>query len=79
MVDRLYNPRPAFHVLRHLTGALAAAGTGAWAVKAGAATVTGGPAAGAGTLVDLVTGQLQPGGADALAKASGMAAWIAGQ
>ncbi len=79
VVDRLYNPRPAFHVLRHLTGALAAAGTGAWAVKAGAATVTGGPTAGAGTLVDLVTGQLQPGGADALAKASGMAAWIAGQ
>ena len=24
VVDRLYNPRPAFHVLRHLNGALAA-------------------------------------------------------
>ena len=79
VVDRLYNPRPAFHVLRHLTGALAAAGGGAWAVKAGAATVAGGPATGAGTLVDLATGQVQPGGADALVKASGPAAWIAGQ
>ena len=79
VVDRLYNPRPAFHVLRHLTGALAAAGGGAWAVKAGDGTVTGGDAAGSGTIVDLATGQVRPGGADALAKAAGPTAWIAGK
>jgi len=78
VVDRLYNPRPAFHVLRHLTGALAAADGGAWAVRAGGGEVAVGTAGGAGILVDLATGELRPGGTDDLAAVAGPVAWIAG-
>ena len=76
VVDRLYNPRRAFHVLRHLTGALAQAGRGAWILSAGGGTV--GEGAGAGTLIDLATGDRTAAGHDALAGAGGPVVWIAG-
>jgi Icc-related predicted phosphoesterase len=77
VVDRLYNPRPAFHVLRHLTGALAAAGDGAWRLGTGAAVVSGGAPEGPGTVIDLATGERRPGDAGEIASATAPTAWIA--
>ena len=75
VVDRLYNPRAAFHVLRHLNGALAAAGGRDWALDIGGRSVSGGDVGGAGQIVDLATGEQR---ASARADLSGAPAiWVA--
>lgn len=77
VVDRLYNPRPAFHVLRNLTGALAAAEDGSWEVRTGDGAVISGDTGGSGTAIDLVTGERRPGQSGGAAMDGGPMAWIA--
>ena len=78
VVDRLYNPRRGFHVLRHLTGALMQAGDAGWALAAGDGGAVSGEASGDGTIIDLTTGERRPGARDALNAGDGPAIWIAG-
>ncbi len=75
VVDRLYNPRAGYFVIRHLTGGLAAAGNAAWVLPTGGGRVARGDAGDGGRIIDLTTGDAQPGAAD---QAGDGTLWIAG-
>ena len=79
VVDRLYNPRTAFHVLRHLTGALAQAESEAWAARLSGVEIFSGDlgGAGAGDLTDLKTGERWTGVREDLKKTEGSLIWTA--
>ena len=81
VVDRLYNPRTAFHVLRHLPGALAQAESEAWAARlSGAEILSPGwesDGVGSGDLTDLQTGERWTGIWEDLKKTERSLIWTA--
>jgi len=77
VVDRLYNPRSGFHILRHLNAALAAAGSGDWKFRNGDRETGSSTADGDGHLVNLKTGERRTGDAGDLSQADSPAIWIA--
>lgn len=77
VVNRLYNQRTGFHILRHLNAALAAAGIGNWDFHNGDQETRRSNADGDGHLVNLKTGERRTGDASNLSQTDSPTIWIA--